>query len=199
MNSENKKRQRTFFWLVHQMKDYSQCWKEDVENPDKFEFDEGIGYDASTSILSQSHINIGGKSFSIFKAMAPIHTKRMVDRHEKLAKTDYILLFLTTSPIKKYLMNVFGDVYPVVTDGPCKFCYSYSTSVDKCTNCKAIEDEEHEEEMNDWRRTNNTLFEQHKHSIPKLYQGMYCKIKDPMAQCYFLMNVLSGRHPFSER
>lgn len=199
VDREKKNRQKTFFWLLKNCKDFSKYHSHSYGEFEKLpkindEFiDEGPCYGACTEFLDKSTISFSGKTWKIKKAMAPIHVKKMVENGERLKKTDHILLFLTdtSGTSKKYLLNVHGDILPCASEHPCDSCGYYSTIASSCQMCITIEQEERDEYRSEWKNVNNQMFEAHKHMIPKEFHFMYRMEDDPSMQCIFLANMLS--------
>lgn len=176
MNANTK----MFRWLLHNMRDLSDyyCYEKAKTLPklsDEY-FDEGIGYDACTEMLTHSFIRIDGQSFKIIKAMAPIHMKWSLEKKRRFKKDEYILLVTTkndrvtpskdvkptavmtgkktiylktsVSERKKFLMNYFGDIVALADDAlPCGCCEYYSADPDP-KRCTTCEliDQEEKEE-----------------------------------------------------
>src|SRR5205085_11174221 len=149
---------------------------------------EGPAYNCCTEFLESSGIMFDNKHWKIVMAMAPIFMKVMAEEKKRFDKTDYVLLFLEPKELipvagqnkrKKFLLNVFGDVYPCVDDNPCGCCLFYSTSKDTCSNCEIIEKEEKEQELEEWRNVNRDFFNQHKHRIPKRFHNSFLQERDP--------------------
>lgn len=194
-----KARQKIFFWLLKNCKDFSDYHTHSYSKikglpkiDDDF-IDQGPVYDTCTEKLLGSVISFDDKVWRIRKAMAPLRMKKMAETREKFDVTDQVLLFLESSngSMAKFLLNVHGDIYSCAEQHPCACCGYYSISKESCHICEKIQEDEKEEGKKEWMEVNNQMFELHKHRIPQEFHRMYEMEDDPVMQCMFLNSMLN--------